>query len=60
MSKFEIYQDKRGEWRWRLKAGNGETVAVSEEGFSSKSNVVKTVETVKRCAKEADTVEAEN
>ena len=58
MSKFEIYQDKRSEWRWRLKAGNGELVAISEEGFSSKSNVLKTIETVKRCAVEAETVEA--
>ncbi len=28
--KFEIYQDKKGEFRWRLKAGNGEIVLVSE------------------------------
>ena len=57
MSKFEIYQDKRGEWRWRLKAGNCEPVAISEEGFSSKASVEKTIETVKRCAAEADVVE---
>ncbi len=57
MAKFEIYQDKRGEWRWRLKAGNGEPVAVSEEGFSSKSSVEKTIETVRRIAAEAEVVE---
>ena len=28
--KFEIYQDKKGEYRWRLKAGNGEIILVSE------------------------------
>lgn len=33
--KYEIYQDKRGEWRWRLKAGNGNILAVSSEGYKS-------------------------
>lgn len=26
----QVYQDDAGEWRWRLKASNGEIVAVSE------------------------------
>jgi uncharacterized protein len=30
MTKFEIYADKSGKGRWRLKASNGETVATSE------------------------------
>ncbi|HEY5117068.1 MAG TPA: DUF1508 domain-containing protein [Nakamurella sp.] len=28
-AKFEIYQDARGEFRFRLKAGNGEIVAIT-------------------------------
>ena len=28
--KFEVYEDKAGKFRFRLKAGNGETVAVGE------------------------------
>jgi uncharacterized protein YegP (UPF0339 family) len=28
--KFEIYEDKKDEWRWRLKASNGKIVAVGE------------------------------
>jgi uncharacterized protein YegP (UPF0339 family) len=28
--KFEVYPDKADEWRWRLKADNGEIVAVGE------------------------------
>lgn len=35
MCKIHIYQDRAGEYRWRLKAENGETVATSE-GYSSK------------------------
>ncbi len=34
--KFEIYKDKKGEFRFRLKAGNGEIVLASE-GYSSKT-----------------------
>lgn len=34
--KFECYKDKAGELRFRLKAGNGETI-LSSEGYSSKS-----------------------
>lgn len=35
--KFECYKDKAGEHRFRLKAGNGETI-LSSEGYSSKTN----------------------
>ena len=34
--KFYVYKDTRGEWRWRLKAANGNIVADSGEGYSSK------------------------
>ena len=34
--KFEVYEDKAGEFRFRLKAGNGEIVAVGE-GYESRS-----------------------
>jgi uncharacterized protein YegP (UPF0339 family) len=30
MSTVDIYRDQADEWRWRLKAGNGETVATGE------------------------------
>jgi uncharacterized protein YegP (UPF0339 family) len=30
---IDIYQDGSGEWRWRLVAGNGKTVADSGEGY---------------------------
>ena len=34
--KFEVYKDKRGEYRFRLKASNGQVIAVGE-GYSSKA-----------------------
>ena len=36
MSKFQIYQDRKGEYRWRLRARNGEIIADSNEGYSRK------------------------
>jgi len=36
--KFEVYQDKRGEWRWRRKASNGQIVGASSEGYKSKAD----------------------
>jgi len=35
--KFECYKDKAGEFRFRLKAGNGETI-LSSEGYKSKAS----------------------
>ena len=37
---LEFYQDKAGEWRWKLVATNGEIVGASSEGFSSKTAAV--------------------
>jgi len=36
--KYEVYQDKRGEWRWRLRAANGKILAVSSEGYVNKDD----------------------
>lgn len=36
--KYEIYQDKRGEWRWRLKAANWKILAVSSEGYKNRAD----------------------
>jgi uncharacterized protein YegP (UPF0339 family) len=40
MSKFEVFEDKIGEWRFRLKANNGKIVAVSES-YPSPRNAVR-------------------
>jgi uncharacterized protein YegP (UPF0339 family) len=46
--KFRIilYTDSKGEWRWSLRAGNGERVADSSEGYTTKTkcrNMVKKI-----------------
>ncbi len=35
MDKVEIYQDEKGEYRWRRKSPNGEPVSTSGEGYVS-------------------------
>lgn len=47
--KFEIYKDKAGEFRFRLKASNGQTILASE-GYSSKSACQNGVESVQKNA----------
>ena len=54
--KFEMYKDKAGEFRFRLKARNGEIIGVSE-GYTTKANCVNGVESVKKNAAEAEIVE---
>ncbi len=34
--KFELYKDKKGEWRWRRLATNGRVVGASSEGYRAK------------------------
>ena len=45
--KFEMYTDKAGEFRFRLKATNGQIVAVSE-GYKAKASCVNGIESVKK------------
>ncbi len=54
--KFEVYTDKAGEFRFRLKARNGEIVAVGE-GYKSKASCLNGIESVKKNAPEAEIVE---
>ena len=50
--KFEMYTDKAGEFRFRLKARNGEIIAVSE-GYKSKSSCLNGIDSVRRNAPDA-------
>jgi uncharacterized protein YegP (UPF0339 family) len=54
---FEWYVDKVGKYRFRLKAANGEMIAVSE-GYASKKGCVDGIESVKKNAPIAKIVEA--
>ena len=54
--KFELYTDAAGKFRFRLKAGNGEVIAVGE-AYESKSAALNGIESVKKNAPDADVVE---
>ncbi|MBO4860063.1 MAG: YegP family protein, partial [Clostridia bacterium] len=47
--KFEMYTDKAGEFRFRLKATNGQVIAVSE-GYAAKASCLNGVESVRKNA----------
>lgn len=51
--KFEIYLDKKKEHRFRLKAGNGEIILVSE-GYAAKASCKNGIESVRKNAASAD------
>lgn len=53
--KFEIYTDKAGEFRFRLKVTNGQIIAVSE-GYKAMAGCKNGIESVKKNAPEAAVV----
>lgn len=44
---FEVYTDKSGEYRWRLKVENGNTIADSGEGYKNKEDCLSAIESIK-------------
>ena len=56
---FEMYKDRAGEWRWRLKAPNGEVIADSGEGYVAKTGCENGIDAVKGYAPLAKIVELE-
>ena len=50
MAKFQIFKDAKGEFRWRLRAGNNEIIATSGEGYKAKADCQHGIELVKRDA----------
>ena len=56
MYKFEIYQDKAGEYRFRFKASNGETM-FSSEGYKAKASAIHAIESIKKNSPGAKTVD---
>ena len=56
--KFEMYLDKAGEYRFRLKARNGEIIATSE-GYKAKAGCLNGIESVRKNAPDAEIVKAD-
>lgn len=51
--KFEVYKDKAGEYRFRLKAANGQNI-LGSEGYNAKASCLNGVESVKKNSQNPD------
>ena len=49
-AKFEIFRGKIGDFRWRLTHTNGQIIATSGEGYTSKVNAFNGLKSVKENA----------
>jgi uncharacterized protein YegP (UPF0339 family) len=47
-AKFEVYKDRGGEFRWRLRATNTQVLAVSGDGYKARRDCINAIESVKR------------
>ena len=56
--KYELYTDKSGEFRFRLKAKNGQIIATSES-YKTKASCTNGIESVKKNAPDAEIAKAE-
>lgn len=56
---FELYEDTAGEYRWRLRHDNGNVIADSGEGYSSKQKARLGIDSVKLNAPEATVEETD-
>ena len=57
---FEVYKDKAGEYRWRLRMQNTKVIATSGEGYSTKRACEEAIESVKKNAADAPVEEKES
>ncbi len=57
MAKFQLFKDKKGEYRWRLRADNNEIIADSAEGYVNKSDCKHGIDLVKRLSPGAEVVD---
>lgn len=56
---FEVFEDRAGEVRWRLRHRNGRILADSGEGYSRQTNAWKGIESVKRNAPAAELIDVD-
>jgi len=56
-AKFTVYKDKRGEFRFNLKAGNGEIIAVGES-YPDKKSCLKGIDSIRKNAPVAELVDS--
>jgi uncharacterized protein YegP (UPF0339 family) len=55
---FETYQDAKEQYRWRLKATNGQVIAASGQGYKDKRDCDNAIDVIKKGAEKAKVEEA--
>jgi uncharacterized protein len=53
MLKFFLYKNSQNEWRWNLKANNGEIIANSTEGYVHKTDARHAIDLIRNGAKDS-------
>jgi len=54
---FQISKNKRGEFRWKLRAGNNKVLATSSEGYQAKADCRHAIDLIMHDAASATVVE---
>ncbi len=57
--KFELYKDKQGKFRYRLRANNGQLICIAEGGYSSKASCKNGIKSVGKWATDAEVMSDE-
>lgn len=52
--RFEIYKDRTGEWRWRLRGKNRKIIAVSSESYKRKDGALGGIDLVQGTTRKTD------
>lgn len=55
-ARLQVYRDKGGEWRWRLRAANARIVCDSAEGYKTRAGAVQAVDALYRILGAAEIV----
>ena len=58
-ARFELFEDRGGKWRWRLRHRNGNIIADSSQGYSSRQKAQQGLDSVKRNSAGAEVVRQE-
>lgn len=56
---FEVYKDKAGEHRWRIKSTNGNIIGTSGEGYKNAEDCTNMINLIMCCAETASVVQVE-
>jgi uncharacterized protein len=47
---FELYKDKKGEFRFRIKDDDGDILAITQKSYEKKEDILKVIDTIKKHA----------